>query len=92
MTAYLVPPPHSSVLPACPRPPSPVPQKTIRHPRYNPLDSAYDIALIVLSDPSFIAPVKLAPAGLKLRVGEGLFTAGWGDTQSQSSGDISALT
>jgi hypothetical protein len=81
------------VLSACPCSlPSPVPQKTIRHPRYNPLDSAYDIALIVLSGPSFVSPVKLAPASLKLHVGEGLFTAGWGDTQSQSGIDVTVLT
>lgn len=69
-----------------------VPQKTIRHPNYNPLNQANDIALIVLSEPSFIPPIKLAPASLTLRVGEGLFVAGWGDTEKKTAKGITALS
>jgi hypothetical protein len=60
----------------------------IRHSKYNPSTLANDIALLVLDRPATIKPVALAGAGMKLRDGEGLLAAGWGDTDKMSYTDV----
>jgi hypothetical protein len=66
-------------------------QSVVRHFKYNPSTLANDIALLVLDRPATIRPVALAGAGMKLRDGEGLLAAGWGDTDKMPYTDVMQL-
>ena len=69
----------------------PAAQHVVRHSQYNPRTLANDIALLVLDHPATIRPVALAGAGMRLRDGEGLLAAGWGDTDKMPYTDVVQL-